>query len=371
MIRVLHVIGAMDRGGAETIIMNLYRRMDRTKIQFDFMVHENRECDYDTEITGLGGKIYRVPRFNIANSFAYAHAFRSFFSSHTEHQIVHGHIGSSSAIYLSEAKRANRFTIAHSHNQNFPLSPTELAFRALTFPTRYIADYLMACSASAGTDRFGRQFLRTAHSSILRNGIDLDSYKLNPTVRAATRESLGLGTSPTIIHVGRLAPQKNHAFLLDIFTEVRRQVPDSQLLCIGRGPLEQDVRGQARSLGLDDAVNFLGVRDDVPELLSAADLFVLPSVREGLPLAAVEAQASGLPTILSTGVPEESVISSTAERMDLSAGPTAWAQRCIDLMLHEQPRHDHTVEVRQAGFDICEVAGWLTEFYASIAQATR
>lgn len=143
MLRVLHVIGAMDRGGAETMIMNLYRAVDRTQVQFDFLVHETRECDYDQEIEQLGGRIFRLPRFTGANLVRYKSLCRAFFSEHPEIAIVHGHIGSSAAIYLSEAKRADKVAIAHSHAQNFLPRPAGWAFRAVSYPTRYIADYFI------------------------------------------------------------------------------------------------------------------------------------------------------------------------------------------------------------------------------------
>ena len=141
MMRVLHVIGAMDRGGAETMIMNLYRAMDRTEVQFDFLVHEERECDYDAEILSLGGRIFRAPRFNGVNYYAYRRVFRELFETHPEWLIVHGHIGSSAALYLTEAKRAGRVAIAHSHAQNYMKGLTGLAFKVLSYPTRNIADW--------------------------------------------------------------------------------------------------------------------------------------------------------------------------------------------------------------------------------------
>ena len=151
MIRVLHVIGAMDRGGAETMIMNLYRAIDRTKVQFDFLVHEQRVCDYDEEIKDLGGEVFRgLPRFKVVNYSTYRDECRDFFSRHSEHPVVHGHIGSCAPVYLREAKRQGRVTIAHSHSQKFPLSVTELGFRALAYPVRRVADNFIACSMEAG-----------------------------------------------------------------------------------------------------------------------------------------------------------------------------------------------------------------------------
>lgn len=368
MIRILHVIGAMDRGGAETMIMNLYRAIDRTIVQFDFMVHEERTCDYDAEIEALGGRIYRAPRFTGLNGIAYKREFRRFFGEHGEHPIVHGHIGSSAALYLSEAKRAGRYTVAHSHAQNFPVDPAQLAFRAISYPTRFIADYFMACSLEAGKDRFGQAVVAGDRFKVLKNGLDLNLYSCDEATHVVAKNALGLTGSPAIGHIGRLVPEKNHAFLLDVFDLVRREVSDVRLICAGRGPLEATLKQRVEELGLGDAVTFLGVREDVPELLKAFDVFILPSVKEGLSIAAIEAQAAGLPTLLSTGVPQGAVLTDTAERIALADGPRVWAERCVRELRNLPERHDRTAEIRNSGFDIIDSAQWLTDFYGSSAR---
>ena len=148
--RVLQVIGVMDRGGAETMVMNLYRAMDRDKVQFDFLVHEQREGDYDAEIRRMGGRFFRVPRFTGANIGAYRKQVRALFAEHPEWRVVHGHIGSCAPVYLSEAKRAGAFAIAHSHAQNYEGGLAGLAFNLVAHPVRRVADYFMACSREAG-----------------------------------------------------------------------------------------------------------------------------------------------------------------------------------------------------------------------------
>ena len=173
MMRVLQVIGVMDRGGAETMIINLYRAMDRSDLQFDFLVHEQREGDYDAEIRRLGGRLYRLPRFTGINERAYRRQCRLLFAQHPEWAVVHGHIGSSAPIYLSEAKRAGCFAIAHSHAQNYQTGLAGLAFNMVSHPVRRVADYFMACSREAGLDRFGRNLVDSDRFSIVTNGIDL------------------------------------------------------------------------------------------------------------------------------------------------------------------------------------------------------
>ena len=326
MIRVLHVIGAMDRGGAETMVMNLYRAVDKSRMQFDFLVHEERECDYDQEILDLGGRIYRVPRFTGANLIAYNKDCRRLFAEHPEHRIVHGHIGSSAVIYLKEAKRAGRVAIAHSHAQNYLPGVEGLVFDLIAHPTRNIADWFFACSKEAGIDRFGEKVVEGDRFAILDNGIDVELYRCDEEGHRAAKEELGLAGKPVFGHVGRLSPEKNHEFLFEVFSLLKERIPDAILLLIGRGPLEQELRERADAMGIGDSVKFLGVRDDVPALLKAMDVFVFPSVKEGLAMAAVEAQASGLPCIVSTGVPEHAVVSDRVRHLPLEDGAASWAQ---------------------------------------------
>ena len=364
-IRVLHVIGAMDRGGAETLIMNLYRHMDRSRIQFDFLVNEERDCDYDAEIQELGGNIYRIPRFTLVNYPTYRRACREFFRNDS-HPIVHGHIGFPAAIYLDCAKKlSGAFTIVHSHAQNFPFSFSQLLFAAVAHRVRGKADYYLACSEQAGLDRFGRRIVSGDRFSILKNGIDAQALRFDPIARKRTRDELGIPLSaPVFGHVGRLTPVKNHPHLLETFRAIRTELPDSRLILVGRGESEQEVRDRVGELGLTGSVIFAGVRDDVPALLSAFDVFIFPSFREGLPVSVIEAQASGLPCLLSTGVPELAKISHTTKFVELSEGPSVWARRAVELYGSSRPDRGHAVQdAISAGFDIRESADWLAELY--------
>ncbi len=366
MIRVLHVIGAMDRGGAETMIMNLYRTIDRDKIQFDFAVHTERHCDYDDEILRLGGKIHRFPQFTGPNALSYRRAFRRFFARHPEYHIVHGHIASSAVFYLSAAKQARRYTIAHSHAQNFPLNPQELVFRIITYPTKYIANYFMAAWEEAGRDRYGRAFSTGDRHMVLKNGVDLSLYTCDEDSHEKAKRDCGFD-APVIGHVGRLAPEKNHDFLFDMIALVKARIPEAKLVCVGRGPLLDQKKSYASRIGLADSVEFLGVRGDVPELLRSFDIFVFPSVKEGLAIAAIEAQASGLPTLLSTGLPAAAVVSDITQRLPLSEGPQEWADRCVALLQNLPERHDRVEMTRAHGFDIHDTARWLGNFYLQVS----
>ena len=364
--RVLHVIGAMDRGGAETFIMNVYRNIDRSRLQFDFLVNETRECDYDAEILSLGGMIYSVPRFNGVNFISYHHSISQFFKSHHDYLAVHIHIGSCAAIIIPVVKSYGVTTIAHSHNTNFPLSPSELAFRLISYPTRFLADELFACSNRAATDRFGHRIFEKKNCIVVNNGIDTATYKFDNSIRQITRTKLSLQSNdPVFIHVGRFAEQKNHVFLLDLFKKILARLPNAKLLLVGRGPLEQQLKDRTRALGIDNSTFFLGIRDDIPTLLMAADVFLFPSIREGLGIALIEAQASGLPCLASNSIPEEALITDRVISLTLDAGPNAWAEEAVKMVdadtLVQRPSYAETVKA--AGFDIKKTAHKLEHFY--------
>lgn len=365
-IRVLHVIGAMDRGGAETFIMNVYRSIDRDAIQFDFLVHEDRECAYDAEIKELGGNIYRLPRFTGINLFDYRKKCQRFFSEHREYSVVHGHIGSSAAIYLAEAKRAGLFAVAHSHNTNSK-GLAHIPFAVMSYPTRYIAEAFFACSPEAGVDRFGKRITTRAGYRVVNNGIIVDHYRFSEARRTDARIKLGLDEStPVFCHVGRFASQKNHPFLFKVFARIVSLCPNAQLLLVGGGSLEEDYKGQVENLGISAQVRFLGILDDVASALMASDVFIFPSLWEGLGIAAIEAQASGLPCLLSSSLPEMSKVTPSARFLKLEEGTQVWAREAIkSLKIPSENRSVCADDVKQAGFDIADTTSKLSAFYLS------
>lgn len=370
MMRVLQVIGVMDRGGAETMVMNLYRAMDRSNIQFDFLVHEQREGDYDAEIRELGGRFFHLPRFTGFNERAYRKRCRKLFAAHPEWLVVHGHIGSCAPIYLSEAKRAGKYTIAHSHAQNYEPGLEGMIFNLIAHPVRHIADYFIGCSREAGLDRFGKDVVEGDSFSVLANGVDAQRYMCDSPSHELAKEEMGLVGRPVVCHIGRLIPVKNHEFLFDVFEIVRRHYPQAVLVLAGRGELEHSLRQSVANRGLDDAVRFLGVVDNVPAVLRAADVFLFPSIKEGLGLAAIEAQASGLPTLMSEGVPASALMGGNVQRIALEAGVEQWAQACLQQLsiALKSERHDGVELVRSHGFDIAQTSTWLADFYKRAAQ---
>lgn len=371
MIRVLHVIGAMDRAGAETMIMNLYRSVDRKRVQFDFLVHEERDCDYDEEILNLGGSIARVPRFTGLNIADYQRRVRWALERLPEDLIVHGHIGSSAAIYLNEAKRLGRVAIAHSHRQHYPLSAQELAFRAVSFPTRYVANEFLACSVQAGIDRFGKAVTEGDHFHVLNNGIPVHSYENSDELHRAARRKLGIGDAPLIGHVGRFDKVKNHDFLIEAFEHVRNLRPDARLLLVGQGEREERIRSLVEERGLTNSVVFYGLASNVSAVVRAMDVFIMPSFTEGLGMALVEAQAAGVPCVFSDGVPESTLLTPSSVRLPLSVGPQVWADKVLERLDTPRQWGADADLVRDAGFDIVETAQWLVRYYENLSRGVR
>lgn len=367
MIRVLHVIGVMDRAGAETFIMNVYRNIDRSKIQFDFLVHTEKEGDYDKEIRQLGGKIYSLPRYTVLNYPIYKKKCDDFFSEHPEYRIVHGHIGSCAPIYLQIAKEHGCFAIAHSHScmcQGRGLY--SFVFSAMAKPVAHIADHFLACSDDAGIDRFGPHIIKQENYQTIKNGIELNKFAFSLDKRRLTRKQLKLGdTTPVFIHVGRFDPVKNHSFLLETFRTILDNLPDSVLLLIGKGELEKDIKKQIVSLNLEKNVLLLGSQPDVSPYLSAADIFIFPSISEGLSISTIEAQASGLPCIVSSGIPDEALVSSHVNKLELELGSSIWARESVLYYQQNQTllRSRDLRDIEESGYNIADTARQLQQLY--------
>jgi len=361
--RILQVIGIMNRGGAETMLMNLYRHVDRSKVQFDFVVHTDQQAAFDNEIEALGGRLFHCPRFVGSNTIAYKKWWNQFFSTHAaEYSVVHGHIGSTAAIYLKIAKKYGLFTIAHSHSSGTDHSLKSHLYKALAYPTRYIADYFIACSQAAGLDRYGAKVARSDNYCILNNAIDTNFYQYNEAIRLQVREETGLGKGLVLGHVGRFDSAKNQSFAVRLFAELKKQLPEARLLLVGDGVLRHDVEALADSLGCGESVIFTGVRSDVYRLLQAMDVFVFPSVFEGLPVTLVEAQCAGLPCVISDSIPTDCIITDgLVTRQSLSQPPAEWVPPI--LKAGQTERTDRTAEIAAHGFDIQTTAKWLEEFY--------
>lgn len=349
----------MNRGGLETMIMNYYRNIDRTKVQFDFLVHRFDKANYDDEILSLGGKIYHLPNLN-PFSKEYLKSLDEFFKNHREYKIVHSHLDCMSAIPLNAAKKYGvpiRIAHAHSSNQIKDLKyPLKLYYK--TKISKY-ATHLFACSEEAGKWMFN-----TNQFFVLPNAIDANLYSFSEEKRNEIRNELQLNNQLVIGHVGRFTSVKNHAFIIDIFNELHKIKPESVLLLAGTGNLMNDIKDKVNKLNLSDNVKFLGLRSDIPDLMQAIDVFVFPSLYEGLPVTLVEAQASGLPCIISDKIPIECKKTDLVKQISLDKSAKQWAEVLLESSKIE--RKNTYNEIVSSGFDIQSNATKLQEYYMKL-----
>jgi glycosyltransferase involved in cell wall biosynthesis len=365
-IRVLQVMGTMNRGGAETMIMNIYRKIDKSRVQFDFLLHTDKPCDYDDEIISLGGSIFRIPKLKVINWHTYTTAVKRFFRLHSEYNIVECHIEAFAAVLIGIAKASGIATIAHSHNtKRRPLNPANIVFEMSTFPTRRTAHYFFGCSVAAGIDRFGHKTVRSDRYKTLNNAIPSEQFAYSGEIRERIRTEFDLSDAFVIGHVGRFAHQKNHEYIIDIFDEINKRNHGTVLVLVGRGELEEKIQSKVKRLNLSDRVIFAGVRPDVNDLLQAMDTFLFPSLYEGLGVAAVEAQAAGLPCFIADTIPEEVIITPLVKRLSTKAPPGLWAD---EILNHEYGvRTDTRRMIIDAGYDVETTAAQLLDFYERIA----
>ncbi|MBD5452521.1 MAG: glycosyltransferase family 1 protein [Lachnospiraceae bacterium] len=366
MIRVLHVLGTTNLGGAESRIMELYRAMDRSAVQFDFLVHTDKEGQYDAEIKQLGGRIYNVPRFRIVNLAVYKKALKDFFGAHNDYAAVHGHMTSTASIYLPIAKKAGiPVTIAHARSAGVDKGIKGFATKMLRLRLKKRADYCFTCSAEAGRAVFGKEWVDKGNVWTIPNAIDAARFVYDETVRKQVREELGLSNRFVIGHVGRFSFMKNHAYLIEIFAQLCKMCDDAALVLIGRGNLEKEMRNKVKSLGLADKVLFLGNRLDVERYYQAFDYFVFPSIFEGLPGSVVEAQATGLMCLVSDNVTKEVALTERVIYKSIEEPASSWASEIMRNIKKALVREDMSAVIRENHFDVRQQAAEMERFYES------
>ncbi len=358
MVRVLHVYPEMKSAGTEMVIMNLYRNIDREKVQFDLLVM--REGESNAKFKALGARVHYLPKTK-----SYEKDLVAFFSAHPEYKIVHTHTHAEMGAVLKAAKKAGvPCRIAHSHNSRPDLPKIMKYYKMWT--SRDIeasATHFVACSREAAEWLFPRKHKRAV---VWNNAIDLDAFKLSAEARERTRAELNIPSDAKVIaHVGRFAEQKNHAFLVKLLNELCQRDESIYATLVGGGPLFDEIKAQAKS----DRIMFLGQRSDVPSILTAADTFLFPSNYEGLGIVAVEAQASGLYCIASLGVPTAADIGiGLFDRLSLSDDEKIWIQRVETALLKSDiaEREEYSRRAFDTEYNIRKVAKMVEEFYLSV-----
>ncbi|HMR48026.1 MAG TPA: glycosyltransferase family 1 protein [Arachnia sp.] len=362
-IRVLQSVAGLGRGGLEQLIMNWYRSIDRSKIQFDFVAEEGVGTrDHEAEIRDLGGRIYYVPRYTSVNPLTYAQRWRQLLSDHPEWQVIHAHHTTPALIYLTVARVMGRTCIAHSHNTDGQKSWKALTRRLLGRPLNIIAHRRLACGVDAGRAMFG-----TSRFEVVPNSINIMEFAFDPDSRSAARVELGVEDTLVVGHIGRFTEAKNHAHVVRVFEALASSFPAARLLLIGEGQLRTEIERLVRMSGLEEKVQFLGSRADIGRLMSAMDVFLLPSLYEGLPVTLVEAQANGLPCVISSSITDEVRLTSHVLSVDLDAPVEEWVSAVSSAPIGQRERVPVANELKGGVYDVEYSVHRMSTLYSELA----
>lgn len=366
-IRIAHVMGKMISGGVESVVMNYYRHIDKDKIQFDFIVDEDSTHIPYEEIENMGGKVVLVPPYQKVG--LYIKELKKIFKE-KKYRIVHSHVNSLSVFPLYAAKKVNvPVRIAHSHStSNKKEWKKNIIKNILKLFSKANATHYFCCSELAGCWLFGKNTYDKNKVDLISNAINIDKFIYNQKIRDEVRKQLNINHDTVVVgHVGRFVEQKNHEFLIDIFNEIHRQKSNSVLLLAGNGPLINNIKMKVNKLGLQDNVRFLGIRNDIEKIMQGMDIFLLPSLYEGLPVVGVEAQASGLLCILSDEMTKETKVLESTEFISLEKTAYEWSN--IILEKYEVfTRKNRRKDIIKANFEIKTEAKKLEERYLNLVK---
>ena len=366
-IRILHVVSSLNSAsGVMHVIMNYYRHLDREKVQFDFLYFYQMPNTFEAEIKNLGGRTYYLPKPSIQRGISVYREYDRFFRERSvEYKAVHLHEVYLNLLIMPLARKYGiKHLIAHSHNTKYSDKMLNaVRNRILCFPLKNLATLYFACSEPAGRALFGKKAAKLGKVRIIKNAINVKTFKFNSEVRARIRQELKIEDHFVVGHVGRFSKQKNHDYLLKIFVEIQKIKPNSILMLIGHGPLCEDIKNKTRSMGIENSVIFLGVKRNVEEYFQAMDVFILPSLFEGLGIVAVEAQCSGLKCLVSDVVPHEARITHKFQYLSLHDNPVKWAiAACSDTKGDRNDAFNNNIK----SFDIEVQAKDLEDIYLSL-----
>lgn len=364
---VAQIMGKWVGGGVEAVIMNYYRHIDRSKIQFDFICDEDSINIPYEEIEQLGGRVIICPPYQ--KIFKYEKFLIDLFKKN-KYKIVHSNINTLSVFSLRAAKKAGvPIRIAHSHSTSNKKEWKKNLVKEILKPfSKVYANKYMCCSELAGRWLFGNREYDKGNVFLLNNAIDLDKFKYDEEIRNNKRKELGIDKNTKVIgHMGRFVEQKNHRFLIDIFNEIHKRDKNTILLLVGQGPLLSEMKEKVKKLNLEESVLFLGQRDDVNELYQVFDVFLLPSLYEGLPVVGVEAQATGNLCFLSNDMTKETKVLDSTVFMSLSNTAEEWAIQILSN-LKEYKKHDTKFEVSKYGFNVKQECNKLELKYFKIVR---
>lgn len=359
--RILQVIGSLNRGGAETFIMNVLRNIDSETYQFVFLCYGDKSFDYEKEAKELGAKIVRIPDVKVIGAVKYIAEIKKVIKENSI-DVVHIHTYYNSMFALIAAALSGvELRITHSHSTQSETNPSflkKLYFTASSLVIRTLTTSRLACGSEAGKSLFGEN----SKFTVINNGINLKDFAYKNDTRKLLRKQLALPSKGTVLlHVGRFETVKNHSFLIDIFAEYLKKDPSSILLLVGRGPLENKIKQRVKLLKLDKSVKFLGVRSDVKDLYNVADLFVFPSLFEGLPVVLVEAQTNGLSIVASDTIDQAAKLTNNIKFYSLENSASKWAQCLLDT---NKAHVDVYSKLAGGQYDINSVVARIQEIYS-------
>ena len=366
MLRVLHSVSNMDRAGIETMLMNYYRHIDRSKIQFDFLCNKTKPGAYDEEIKRLGGNIYHSPGLNPLKFFKYKKFMFNLFKENPDIIIMHSHNGELAYQSLYGAyKYGIKTRICHAHNTKIEPNlkkPLKLLYKT---QLKKVANYYWGCGTDAVRFYFGDKVVQEGNYRILHNAIEVDRFTYDKKIRNNIRSEMNLDGKFVIGHVGRFMEQKNHEFILDLFKVILDKETNAILLLMGDGELEDKMKLKAKNLEISNNIRFLGNINNVNEMYQAMDVFILPSLFEGLPVVGIEAQAAGLKCVFSDKVTKEVKITDNVDFLNLDRTSLEdWANTILNYREYE--RKDMKEKIVEAGYSIEEEAKKLEEIYQKI-----
>ena len=361
-LKVLQIFTILNRGGAETNLMNYYRKIDKNKILFDFVVHRKEEGEYEKEIITLGGKIFHLPSLHPRNINEYKFAVRNFFDENPGYQIIHGQCSELGVFIYEEAKKRKiPVIIAHAHSSKMSFDAKAIFRLKWKLTMRKYINAYFTCGVAASKYLFGYKL--ACKTFQVNNAVDANSLMFNENVRKVVQYELDAVETFNVVHVGSFNKIKNHRFIIKIFGEIVKIIPNSKLFLVGEGVLKVEIMTLVSKLDLKSHVFFLGTRSDVSKLLQAMDLFLFPSLYEGLPLSLIEAQTSGIFCAISNTIPAEAVlIPDNVKIYDLNHSAKFWAEEIIRESASFK-RKDVTQVIKDAGYDINDNVAALEEKY--------
>ncbi len=353
--RVLHVVGAMYPGGLENFIMNLYGRMDREKIQFDFVVHARKENDYVEKIEAMGGKVYVLPRLT-KSPVANLKQLRKIVKENG-YKVVVRHTSNALVVpQMFVAKRAGAKVICHSHNETDPqalLHKIGRLFMSMSVTERF------ACSEKAGQWMYGKQDFRVIH-----NAIDIQNFAYRKEAADKIKEEFHLQGKKVYGHIANFIQSKNHLYLMKIYKEILKLEPDSVFFCVGEGDIRDEIEAEIKRLNLEEHVILTGIRKDVPDFMSCFDVLIFPSKFEGLPLTLIEAQAAGLPCLISDTITKDVIVTEGLVEMEsIEKEPEEWAKRAIVMAAKEKDRTCQFEQIAKHGYDVEALTKWYETYF--------